>query len=58
VDFRDFDSYESIYDFLSNMDESSHQKYIKNISKYMNSEQSADFKIDSLISTFKSILKL
>lgn len=43
IDKREFDSYEVLYEYLKNMSEEKYMKYLVNIEKFLNSENSYQF---------------
>ena len=43
IDFRDFTSYEHLYQFIKNMPKSVYEEYIANIRKFLKSEEAQMF---------------
>lgn len=56
IDKREFSDYDSLYNFISSMDEDTHEKYLENISSFLNSDKIYPFTINSFIKSFESIL--
>lgn len=44
VDFRDFKSYDELYNFIKNMSDEEYMKYLTNIENYLNNDESLQFK--------------
>ena len=51
IDKRDFISYESLYDFIINMNDVAYMKYLNNIETYINSKKRLEFTADYFAKT-------
>jgi hypothetical protein len=51
IDKREFDDYESLYEFINNMDNDTYLKYIDNIEKFINSSKSRQYSAQYFIDT-------
>jgi len=51
IDFRDFASYDELYDFMVNMKEIEYNKYINNINKFLKSESARQFSAEFFAET-------
>ncbi|OHB34100.1 MAG: hypothetical protein A2099_02025 [Planctomycetes bacterium GWF2_39_10] len=54
IDKRDFDSYEVLYEFIKNMDDTTYQQYLKNAQEYLNSPMSYGFTAECFVKTIIS----
>ena len=50
-DKREFDSFESVYNFLKNISEKTYMDYLSNIESFLNSSNSNQFKHDTFTNT-------
>lgn len=54
IDFRNFSSYEDLYNFLNSIDQKKYEEYISNITKFLQTEKaytfSADYFVESIMS--------
>lgn len=49
IDFRDFKSYDELYQFIKNMRDDEYMKYLENIENYLNSDKSFQFKSEGFV---------
>ena len=59
IDFRDFNTFDEMYDFLKNMSPEQYMKYLSSIRNFLNSKKAHKLSMDVWINTLKkSILRL
>jgi hypothetical protein len=58
IDKREYSTYESLYDYMSNMNREDHERYLDNIEKFLNSKKVYPFTIDAFIESFKRMLDI
>ncbi|OIQ85888.1 glycosyltransferase family 10 (fucosyltransferase) [mine drainage metagenome] len=56
IDFRNFQTYQQLYDYLSTMDEATHAGYMDRILAFLSSAQAYPFSISCLISTVTKLV--
>ena len=56
VDKRRYPTYESLYEYISEMEKGEHEKYLKNIEKFLNSKSIYPFTVDAFIGSFERML--
>lgn len=56
IDFRDFSSFEEIHEYISNMSEEQHARYLQNIQEYLRSDLAHKFTEEPLVNTLVEVL--
>lgn len=54
INFRDFDSYDELYQYISNITEEKYLDYIFEIDKFLDSDAYKNFSLDAFLSLFKA----
>jgi alpha(1,3/1,4) fucosyltransferase len=57
IDKRDFDTYEELYEFISNMENDKYMEYLKGIQNYLKSKKSHEFNIQYFVEAIVSNIK-